>query len=297
MAAGRALACAGFFACAVACAPVGCSLAFPVHGTAGDANDGGEGGAGGGEGGPGTGIDGAPSGEAGAGGYRALILDAGPVAYLRFGEAEGSVAKDERNAFAGTYPAGGVQQGEPGAIANDPDTAVTFDGTSAITMPPGLDFVGQAPFSVELWVKQTKYEEYGITLDHIDETPPRNGWLLRFGEAEFALERWSNGATNGSVQRSGAPLPLGSYHHVVATFNGELIRLFLDGQPLPTEPLQGLSSLEALGRAWSIGKQGCCAGQSFHGSLDELAIYDRALTAPEIAKHHAMGIGQGASSP
>jgi hypothetical protein len=262
--------------------PGACSLAFPVHvrpDGVGDAS-----------------FD-APGESGQSTDYRTVVLHDKPVVYLRFGEQGGTVAKDEMNTSPGAYPGGGVTYGVPGAIAGDTDTAIAFDGTAGVKMPAGLDFAGTAAFTLELWARQTKYAGDGLTVDHQQYSPVRDGWLLRLGDGEVSVERWRNGATNGSSQGSTGPLPLGTYHHVVATFDGTLLRLYVDGAEGPTAPLQGTTQLKELGNTWTIGAQNCCSGVAFIGSLDEVAVYDHALTADQIAHHHAIGAGLAPNAP
>src|SRR6185312_13177153 len=49
-------------------------------------------------------------------------------AHWRLGESSGTTAWDTTGSLNGAYGSG-TQLGAPGAIANDPDTAPTFDGT------------------------------------------------------------------------------------------------------------------------------------------------------------------------
>ena len=162
-------------------------------------------------------------------------------------------------------------------------------------MPIGLSFFGQAPFSVELWAKQTEYVQYGATVDHEDYSDPshRTGWTLRFGFDKFGLERWNLGLTSGSVVFSTSPLPLGEYHHVVATYDGGSLALYLDGVivggPVVTAGYSGPADVP-----WTIGKQNCpCTDQAFAGWLDELAIYSVALPASRVLAHYNAGTGKG----
>lgn len=258
----------------------GCTLLFPVHeGPSSDAN----------------GFDGATS-EASDGprpSYRDEVLADGPSMYLRFGEKSGTKAVDELHRLDGTYPGGGVTYGVPGAIAGDTDTAIAFDGTARVTIPPGLDFAGTAAFSVELWAKQTAYLEYGPTVDHgsYPAAGGKEGWTLRLGSDSFGLERWVAGDTAGSIALSPAPLPLGAYHHVVATFDGGAIRLYRDGALVGTPGVSNLS-LKSMNGTWAIGAQNCaCTGEAFIGSLDEVAIYQKVLSVDRIAAHFRAGSG------
>src|SRR4051812_25995064 len=71
-----------------------------------------------------------PVDEYGGGAYTAEVMADHPVVYLRLGETTGSVAHDAVGHHDGTYGPQAVLGGD-GAIAGDPDTAVTFDGTAA----------------------------------------------------------------------------------------------------------------------------------------------------------------------
>ncbi|MGI9472405.1 MAG: LamG-like jellyroll fold domain-containing protein [Rubripirellula sp.] len=90
---------------------------------------------------------------------------------------------------------------------------------------------------------------------------------------------------NGGVRRclDPAPLMLGRWQHVVVTDDGSILRLYRDGElvaetahgPLRQTPNPGLwIGTDAAGRyLWD-------------GRIDELAIFDRALTSEEIAEMH-----------
>ena len=68
--------------------------------------------------------------------YAATITGtAGLVSYWRLGESSGTSACDSYGANTGTYQ-GGFTLGAAGAIAGDPDTAVTLDGSSGTVSVP-----------------------------------------------------------------------------------------------------------------------------------------------------------------
>ncbi len=87
--------------------------------------------------------------------YRDEVLADFPAMYLRLGEAGGSLkaADVTGDNHPGTYSEAGLTLGVPGAIVNDPDTAVSFDGAHAIHVGPSFDFGNGSPFSVEIWAK------------------------------------------------------------------------------------------------------------------------------------------------
>jgi hypothetical protein len=221
--------------------------------------------------------------------YEAEVKRDSPLVYLRFDERQGPVAEDQLGRANGTYPPSGVTYGAPGALAGDPDTAITLDGTSSITMPTGLDFAGSTPFSVELWARQTRQVDYGFTLDHENYDPARNGWSLLLATDQVGFERWQAGSTNGAVANSTSPLGLGSYHHVVVTFDGTELTLYIDDRVASLNAVT--SPLPPESNTWAIGRMNCqCSGNAFVGSIDELAIYGAALPRDRISTHyHAAG--------
>lgn len=217
--------------------------------------------------------------------YHTEILSDAPTVYLRLGETEGTELRDEMGLQNSTYPPSGVTLGVPGALNGDADTAIRFDGTQGITMPRGLELDGFSPFTIELWARQTSQPNYGFTLDHEDFSTDRDGWALLFEDTEVSFERWLDDSTNGAVANSPDPLPLGTWHHVVVTFDGGQLELYIDNE---------VASLNAVGvelpntnNTWSIGQQNCeCSGPGFIGDLDEIAFYAAPLSAERVTAHY-----------
>ena len=91
----------------------------------------------------------------GAAAYRDVILADNPIMYWRLGETCGTIAYDEsanhRDATYIHHPCLGL----PGAIANDPNTAVGFNGINQyVGWIPTSSYSGA--FTVEAWVKEKK---------------------------------------------------------------------------------------------------------------------------------------------
>ena len=225
--------------------------------------------------------------------YAAQVMAGAPLLYLRFGETAGLAAKDETGHFNGTYSDAGIVYGAVGAIAGDPNTAVTLNGDPlvGVAMPPGLDFPTTTPFTLEIWVKQTKGEGFAWVLDHDDYDEQRAGWDLLFGgpdaSAGPSIERWNDaGTTAGADVTYAMPLSDGTYHYVVATSSGTELALYIDGANQGKNGNVG--DVPATGISWFIGNQACsCSGNGIVGSIDELAIYGYALDAGTVQAHFA----------
>ena len=93
--------------------------------------------------------------------YSQVVLAKGPVGYWRLGEPGGPAALDSSaNGNGGTYY-GDPSFGQPGAINNDPDTAVGFKGPGSgdyaeVPDPDSQSFsqpASGAGLTVEVWMR------------------------------------------------------------------------------------------------------------------------------------------------
>ena len=222
--------------------------------------------------------------------YAAAVLADSPVLYYRFGDKSGSGARDEVSGTSTPYPVTGLTFGTPGALAGDPDTAVTTDGTGALQLTQDVDFEGLLPHSIEAWVSPSPAgNALGFLVDHENWTSTREGWLFRVGTGDFTYERYSNvpDASPG-VGAVGATLTAvtGVWHYLVATFDGTTMRLYVDG--VRQDSRDTSVPVPKIGMPFAVGKQNCaCGGTGFAGVMDELAIYPKALAEDRIAAHLA----------
>jgi YD repeat-containing protein len=96
---------------------------------------------------------------------------------------------------------------------------------------------------------------------------------------------------------SNATLPLGAFVHVAVTVDGSMVRIFLNGE-LDTEvaqigtPFSGGLALQIGGIRNPVG-----GSSSFPGVIDELEIFNRALTPQEIAALFAAGSAGKCKAP
>jgi Tol biopolymer transport system component len=70
----------------------------------------------------------------------------------------------------------------------------------------------------------------------------------------------------------------GCYYHVVGTYDGNDMRLYLNGTEVGVLNVPGLIAIDGLDTGVNLSS----SGEPLNGVLDEVRIYDRALTLPEI---------------
>ncbi|MGQ9574208.1 MAG: LamG-like jellyroll fold domain-containing protein [Thermoguttaceae bacterium] len=80
----------------------------------------------------------------------------------------------------------------------------------------------------------------------------------------------------------------GAWHHCAATFDGQFMRVYLDGRQIGLLERPGRIAIQP-GVPAFIGSNGG-GSEFFQGSLDDLRIYEEALTPEEVARIYRSGI-------
>src|SRR6185369_6694660 len=153
---------------------------------------------------------------------------------------------------------------------------------------PSLNFGSNADFSIEGWVKlpSTNTSSTNTILEKRDTL---NGYSLFL--AGGRLGYWLGASSSSSTLVSSGPdLRDGMFHHVAASFNRSTTngaRLYVDGLPVLSFDLSARRGSVSNGIALGIGSPLKSATfydgtNAFNGFIDELAIYNRALTSDEV---------------
>ncbi|MFV1968603.1 MAG: right-handed parallel beta-helix repeat-containing protein, partial [Pirellulaceae bacterium] len=102
------------------------------------------------------------------------------------------------------------------------------------------------------------------------------GMIYLSGKIRFYVNHYSG----GSVEQS---IPLDQWSHVVGTYDGSSARLYLNGELVATRRMD--TPINHSTAPLRIG-QGVGSNSTWPGKLDEVAIYDRALSLEQIRLHH-----------
>jgi hypothetical protein len=215
-------------------------------------------------------------------GYAYRVLAGDPESFWRLGEASGDVA-DSEGGITGTA-IGGLTYGVTGPLSpGDTTTAITFDGTADyITATDIYDFPGVLPFSIGLWIKPNAYAGAGTSdrlLAKLATAGTTNGWELMLNETGLAkIQRTVAGVA--AIATAVTAAALGSWTHVVGTYDGATLTIYVNGVAEATQAdagvLPGNASLVTIGRAAHA------AGNYYDGTAGNVAIWARALPAGEV---------------
>lgn len=238
-------------------------------------------------------------GEAGSPTYEQEVLMDSPVGYWRLGEPVGTTtAKDSSgHGVSGTYE-GGVTLAVKGAIANDPDTAASFDGTSGyVDMGQVFQFAGNAVCSFEAWVMPTVTNSYQGVLSRSDQNgPPSEGYLL-FVEPTpdplYAFQRVEDSNKQG-IESTGEAAT-GVWAHVVLTYDGTTATLYMNGQQQATATMS--TSISGAASDFVLAVEAGGVTEFLTGALDEVAVYDTVLPADRVLAHYNVGMGLPPGTP
>jgi uncharacterized protein (TIGR03437 family) len=196
----------------------------------------------------------------------------GLVAQYRFDEGSGTVAVDSSgNGNHGTISNGAWRS------AGRYGSALWFNGsTSRVNIPdaPSLDLTTGMTF--EAWIRPSSLSSYRTVV--MKEQP---GGLVYALFANTDSNRPSANIYVGQETDTRGPrkLKLNSWSHLAATYDGKVLRLYVNGTQVSSRALAG--SVATSAGALRIGGNAVW-GEYFSGMIDEVRIYNRALTGSEI---------------
>ncbi len=209
--------------------------------------------------------------------YKSVVLgESGLLSYWRLGESGGTAAVDSKGRNNGTYSA--VSFGAGGAITNDPDTAISCNGSTSTVSLPALSPVGD--FTVEGWTyltngsttNNTLYGSYGAVR-----------LLARPGTVTAAYAGvWLNG-TEYVLQPNSTASNLNTWVYWTLTRKGNTLTLYRDGAQIGQR-----TDLPATAAANISGWVGAQGGSTYFltGRVDDVAVYGAALDATAVAGHY-----------
>jgi hypothetical protein len=213
--------------------------------------------------------------------YAGTVLADHPTSYWRLDETGGTIAGDETVANPGTF-LGGVTLGVPGLLANDPGTAVGFDGVSGdvrVGQSGSLDL--SSALTIEAWIRPSSLPSAGSPRSIVAK-PGSYALQLNGSQAELVVVQL------GLRVRLAAPvgtIVAGDRYHVVGTFDGVNQRLYVNGAQVASAALGGSADVTIGGiriGSWD-GRQ-----EFFAGTIDEAAVYNAPLSAARIAAHYGV---------
>ncbi|HXT61162.1 MAG TPA: DUF1553 domain-containing protein, partial [Pirellulales bacterium] len=202
----------------------------------------------------------------------------GLIARLAFdGQTQNEIDPESRPIFI---------DGEPTFAAGRTDHAAVFDGRRFVDAGSAGAFGYLDKFSLSAWINPAQADA-GTAISRMKDAPEASGYYLRIVDGRVQLNlvmRWLDDCLRVETERRLAP---GEWRHVTATYDGSRvaagIKIYIDGRPEPLKVIvDDLNQTFAVEEPLRIGGGGGPEGR-FHGMLDDVRAYRRALTADEAA--------------
>lgn len=224
--------------------------------------------------------------------YADAVLADDPQWYWRLGETSGNRAFDRAD-FNDMTVTSGVTRGITGALAGDGDRAATFDGTSAEVAAARTDERPGNLLTIEAWIRTTttrggKIVGLGDANVGTSILVDRHLYMDNAGRVFFGVRPAAALTVHGTRSYND-----GQWHHVAATLGTNGMRLYVDGAQVASRT--DVTTAAPVWGYWRIGGDRLQGWDSdptsdyFTGSIDEVAVYDRTLSAASIANHHQVG--------
>ncbi len=213
-----------------------------------------------------------------------LVIAKPLVAHWTFDEPSGPPCLDstgQGNDAACASGQGNVQP-VPGLFGG----ALRFSGGHMLQSPERPKFGKMPAIAISAWVMPSGFETYN-EIFRKEDGDQRVLFSFQHNATILSLGLNIGGYIECDAKIEPAWVLDGAWRHCAATFDGQTMRVYLDGREI--------GSLERPGQISSGGSAPGCIGSSsggecFQGLMDDLRIYADALTAGEVAQLHRNGV-------
>ncbi|MCP5517713.1 MAG: PQQ-binding-like beta-propeller repeat protein [Verrucomicrobiales bacterium] len=193
------------------------------------------------------------------------------------------------NAFRGGLA--GQLEGGVHLRTDDGPAFLEFDGRrSCLRLTDRLEdaTLPDRALSVETWVVVAKPQAWGGIIGALQDNGDfERGWLLGYVNNNFAIALASEGRGRMTYLESREPFSPGVWHHVVGTYDGGWLRLYVDGEPAAESREQSGKILYPPQAPYVIGAyQDENEFYGLEGRIHEVRVFSRALAAGEIQERY-----------
>jgi beta-glucanase (GH16 family)/uncharacterized membrane protein len=212
---------------------------------------------------------------------RAALAQTGPIAAYGFNEGSGTTTADASgNGNTGTIS--GATWNSAGRFGS----ALSFNGTTNwVTIPDAASLDLTTGMTIEAWVRPASSSGYRAVL--MKERTAGVSYAFGTDGSGNAIG-FLHPAGGSDIGITGTSIPLNTWTHLAATYDGATFRVYVNGVQAVSRALTG--SIETSSAPLRIGGN-APFGQYFSGLIDEVRVYNRALTATAIQADMTAAIG------
>src|SRR5690606_5837427 len=212
-------------------------------------------------------------------GFASLSAGEALVGHWKMDEDSGTLVSDASG--RGNH---GESVGVPSWVPGVHGRGIRLDGSQYVVVSdsPSLDVSGAVTVAVWLRVERTSGTQYLLTKSAKSNTDGYELSMAGGGQLFFRFNEASGGATAYRVSAvSYIPPTDGSWIHVAATYDGQTMRLYIDGELNNSRTVSAPVPIAGNSLPLSIGAQHD-GSFGFRGALDDVRVYGVALGAADI---------------
>jgi hypothetical protein len=197
-------------------------------------------------------------------------------AHWKLDESEGDVAYDSAGLNDATLIGNPLWLPDSGHV----DGALQFDGIDDAVVSDSDPVLNPAngPFSVFVWIQGGAPGQ--VILSQINTT----NWLVDNAVQGGLLTELTREGAGGRSAPGAVPLPSqtvvtdGDWHHVGLTWDGAYRKLYVDSELVASDNAEQISPLSSNSGIYIGAGKNLAAGSFWSGLIDDVRIYDRAIT-------------------
>ena len=224
----------------------------------------------------------------------------GIVSHWKLDEGSGIIAHDSVGSNHGTIHGAMWTSGQVAGALN-------FDGDQDYVSIPDSDSLTPTEITLSFWVNNRGGQNAGIykwASCPWEPASPGNSRAYALQVSNSDKKVWllvHSGVNTYDDLGSNSSVPVNEWHHLTATFHGGDAAIYIDGQ-LDRSARMSVSSIMndaqplTVGGAWEYCGADSFEGE-FNGTIDEIMIFSRALSAQEVEGLYQIGLsGSGFST-
>ena len=193
----------------------------------------------------------------------------GLISHWKFDEGSGST-------ISASVGGGSDTLGNPSWTTGKIGSALNFNGSDYV----GVGNVSPSKITISAWIKPTNNPNYGsVVMKQFTYGLETQGSKVYAGIGNGSA--WANGSTGGGYLEGN--LSLDSWQLVTQTYDGKTNRLYINGKLVSS----GSATLSIGSAPFLIGAWDTAFAEPFMGAVDDVRIYNRALSASEVSTLYA----------
>jgi hypothetical protein len=225
-------------------------------------------------------------------GYAKVVMADAPVSYWRLDEADGSTtAVDAAGSFDASFDAGAgtFTYRVPTGIPHETDPGVAVTGGARVSVPSALELNPFGPFTVEAWVMPTSLSadgnDYRTAFSSLGSGAAGPiGWsVYQQPSHTWAWVLWGDNWLNNFLVIP-ETIVASNWYHMVLTYDGSDFKAYLNGTLRLTAQWSAFvpNSTGPVNLGWRSDND----WKPFSGTIDDVALYNKALTADQVSGHY-----------